>query len=371
MKFAQWFFAVVVGALALALGCGGSRDVRVGVAGPLSGTEEITGKAILQGAQLAADEINAAGGVRGRKVAVFPEDDRDDPEIAEDAAASLVRRRVAFVIGHVDSGCSLRAADTYRKHKMIMISPASTTPALTDSGNDNIFRVCGRDDRQGKVAAVWMVNRMPSHAVAVVHDGTPYGRGLAEKFKENYEFLSGLTVCFEMAVPRGSTDFAALLGKLREQRPQILYFGGLATQGSQLLKAVREAQIPVGLLSGDGCFGDQFIREAGADIAAGSMTTWAHDISGRPAYREWVESYRAKYGEPSPYAVYGYTAMKVGLKAYGESVYPVTIANFKASLHRLTFDTLFGPLTFSDKGDPNENQFVVWRVVDGKWEEVD
>lgn len=371
MKRQGWFFAGILGALVLAWGCSGSREVRVGVAGPLSGAEEATGKAILQGAQLAADEVNAAGGVRGRKVVVLPEDDRDDPGCAEDAAASLVRRRVAFVVGHVDSGCSLRAADTYRKHKTIMISAASTTPSLTDSGNENIFRVCGRDDRQGRVAATWVVNHMPGHSVAVVHDGTPYGRGLAEKFTESYEFVSGQTVCFEMTVPRGSNEFSALLAKAREVHPQLLYFGGLATQGAQLLKAVRAAALPMGFISGDGCFGAPFIRDAGADIAAGAMVTWVHDLSGRPAYREWLERYRAQYGDPNPYAVFGYTAMKVGLQAYGEAVYPVTMTNMKASLHRQKFNTLFGPLTFGDKGDPNENPFVIWMAVDGKWEEME
>lgn len=368
MRLVSWAAALAAAALVLACTAGG--EVKVGVAGPLTGPEAETGKGILQGVQLAADQLNAQGGVRGKKVVVVAADDGDDPARVEQAAQDLVRQKVAFVVGHVDSGCSLKAAEIYKAHKIVMISAASSAPALTDAGNPFVFRVFGRDDDQSKAAAVWLVKHMPGHLVAVVHDGTPYGKGLAEKFKGDYEFLQEAKVAFVEEVPRGTSDFEPLLAKLAEAKPQLIYFGGLATQGSALLKAVRAKGLPVGFMSGDGCFGEKFIRDAGAEAANGALATWMDDLSGRPAYRDWLVEYQGKYGAPEPFARFGYTAAMVGLKGYEQAVYPVTASTLTDALHRLTFDTHAGPFTFNDKGDRTASPYVIWTVVDGKWEEI-
>jgi len=349
---------------------GGAGEVRVGVAGPMSGPEERTGKAILNGANLAAQKMNADGGVRGKKVVIVPADDGDNPDRAAQVASDLVRQKVLFVVGHVDSGASLRAAEVYKSKKVVMISAASTSPALTETRNPFVFRVCGRDDQQGKTAAVWFMNHLPGHTVALLHDGTPYGKGIADKFRENYEFLSGQKILYEEVVPRGSADFAAAVAKLKGQPPNMVYFGGLATQGAALLKAIRAAGVPVGFMSGDGCFGSEFIEKAGADAANGVLVTFADDLSGRPAYRDWLAEYKVAYGDPGAYGLFGYTAAMVGMRAYEEAVYPVTPANLRDALLRLTYDTLLGPVRFNDKGDPTESAYVMWQVVDGRWEEV-
>lgn len=368
MRLVSW--AAALGAAALVLACTAGGEVKVGVVGPLTGPEAETGKGILQGVQLAADELNAAGGVRGKQVVVVSVDDGDDPARAEGAAKELARQKVAFVVGHVDSGCSLKGAEVYKAHKIVMISAASTAPALTEGGNPFVFRVFGRDDQQSKAAAVWLVKHMPGHAVAVVHDETPYGKGLAEKFKENYEYLAGSPAVLMVGVPRGTTDFEPLLAQLAQAKPQMIYFGGLATQGSALLKAVRAKGLAVGFMSGDGCFGEKFVRDAGADVANGALVTWVDDLSGRPAYRDWLAAYSAKYGAPEPFARFGYTAAMVGLMAYGNAVYPISANTLTDALHRMTFDTHAGPFTFNDKGDRTESPYVVWTVVDGRWEEI-
>jgi len=353
------------------LGCEGTvGDVKVGVAGPMTGPEAQTGKAILNGANLAAQKLNASGGVRGKKVVIVPADDGDNSDRAAQVAADLARQRVAFVVGHVDSGASIRAAEVYKAKKVVMISAASTSPALTDARNPFIFRVCGRDDQQGRTAAVWFMNHLPGHKVALIHDGTPYGKGLADKFRESYEFLSNSKVLYEETVPRGTADFSAVVAKLKAQPPNMVYFGGLATQGSALLKAIRASGVPVGFMSGDGCFGSEFIEKAGSDAANGAVATFADDLSGRPSYRDWLAEYKAAYGDPGAYGLFGYTATMVGLRAYEEAVYPVTPANLRDALLRLTYDTLLGPVRFTDKGDPTESPYVMWQVVEGKWVEV-
>ncbi len=371
MRARIWFSSVLALAAGFCLGCSAGREVRVGVAAPLSGPEAKTGRAILNGAQLAADQCNAAGGVRGKRVTIIAVDDKDLPDEAERAATELCGKGVAFVAGHVDSGCSHRAAAVYLVHRVVMISPASTSPALTCAGNPYVFRVCGRDDQQGKVAAVWFVNHLPGHKVVVISDGSNYGCGLAREFKTNLDFLSSGTVTSYETIARGQTDFSALVVKLKAAPPQMIYFGGLETDGAALLRAVRDAGAPCGFMAGDGCFGDEFIEKAGKQAAEGAMATFAHDLSGRPAYREWLPAYKEKFGDAGPFAVYGYTAVQVGLKAYAQAVYPPSSVTLRDALHRLTFDTLFGPLKFDDRGDPNENPYTMWQVVDGKYTEVD
>ncbi len=370
MRRHAWGWLLFGGAAFLLAACTGSREVRVGVAGPMTGPEVKTGQAILHGVEMAAERANAAGGIRGKRVRVIQADDGDDPERAEAAARELVRQKVAFVVGHVDSGCSLRAAEVYRRGGAVLISAASTNPALTDAKNPAVFRVCGRDDRQGRAAAVWYLQRMPGHAVAVVHDGTRYGKGLAKVFEDNYTFLSGRKPVLVEEVPRGSTDFTALVAKLKENPPQVVYFGGLATQGALLLKAMRAGGVPAGFMAGDGCFGDEFVEKAGREAAEGVMATFEDDLSGRPSYREWVASYRALYGEPGPFSLSGYTAAEAGLRGYENAVYPVSASTLEDALHRLTFDTLHGPLRFDDKGDPQESSYVMWQVVEGKYLDV-
>lgn len=361
---------LLAGAAFLTIGCSGSREVRVGVAGPMTGPEAETGQAILHGVQMAADRANAAGGLRGRTVRVIRADDGDDPARAEAAAQELCRQKVAFVVGHVDSGCSIKASAVYQKRGVVMISAASTSPALTDAKNPAIFRVCGRDDQQGKVAAVWYLQRMPGHAVAIVHDGTDYGRGLARVFQENFTFLSGQEPVLVQEVPRGSTDFTALIAKLKEKPPQMVYFGGLATQGGLLLKAIRAEGLPTGFMAGDGCFGDEFVQKAGPEAAEGAMATFEDDLSGRPPYRDWLAAYRSMYGNPGPFSLSGYAAAQAGMKAYENAVYPISDSTLEDALHRLTLDTLHGPLKFNDKGDPTESPYVMWQVVEGKYIDV-
>lgn len=371
MRWRCWFLFLIAAAAVSILSCSRAREVRVGLAAPLSGPEAKTGQAVLSGAQLAVDQCNAAGGARGKRVTLIAMDDKDVPDEAERVAMELCKRRVAFVAGHVDSGCSHRAAAVYLMHRVVMISPASTSPALTCSGNPYVFRVCGRDDQQGKQAAIWFVNHMPGHKVTVVNDGSNYGCGLAKEFTTDYEFLTGGKVLFAQAISRGQSDFSALIAKLKADPPQMVYFGGLETDGAALLKAIRAAGIPCGFMAGDGCFGDEFIAKAGKDAAEGAMATFTHDLGGRPAYRDWLPSYKERFGEPGPFAVFGYTAVQVGLKSYDQAVYPPSSATLRDALHRLTFDTLFGQMKFDDRGDPNETPFTMWQVVDGKYTEVE
>jgi branched-chain amino acid transport system substrate-binding protein len=361
--------------LALAwLSCSNPREVRIAVVGPLTGDQAKTGQDILNGATLAVEEWNAKGGVRGKKVVLISADDRDDPTLAAETAYQVCRKNPLIVIGHVDSSCSIAASKIYRDRHVVMISAASTNPRLTDQGFDNVHRVCGRDDRQGKEAAVWFMKHNPSMSAAVVHDGSEYGEGLAREFQKNYEFLSNRKVLFNEPVIRGDPAMVRTVEKAKAASPDLIYFGGLYQQGAALLKNLRTAGVTSIFMAGDGCFDEEFIKEAGPDVAVGSLVTFHPDLASLPGTKTggFMDAYQKRFGTPpGPYSLSGYTAANVGLTAASQAVAPLSDMTLDHALHRLTFETPYGLMRLDGKGDPTEYVYAVWRVEDEHFRELD
>ncbi len=369
------FFAGISSWL-LALGlmsCDRPREFRAAVAGPLSGPQAVIGREVLNGATLAVDERNASGGVRGRKVELFSEDDADMPQKAAEVAEKIASRHPLFVVGHVDSGCSLATFPIYKAHGVVMISPTATNTRLTESGDTGAFRVCGRDDAQGKAAAVWLTTHAPGHRIAVIHAPSDYGRGLSDEFTKALEFLSGSRVVLHEELPGSVSKFEDLMGRIKEARPEILYFGGVEAEGGFLLKALRSAGISAQFISGDGCFDPAFIAAAGPEAAEGALVTFYPDPakSSSADIMAFRGAYLQKYGaEPGPFGVYGYMAAQVGLTAVSKAVTPISARTISDALHREVFPTVYGPMRFNDKGDRTEVRYTIWQVVNGKFAEV-
>lgn len=368
-----WVWCAFAG-LALAwLSCSNPREVRIAVVGPLTGEQAKTGQDILNGATLAVEGWNAKGGVRGKKIVLISADDQDSPTVAAETAYQVSKKNPLIVIGHVDSSCSIAASRIYRDRRIVMISAASTNPRLTDQGFDNVYRVCGRDDRQGKEAAVWFMKRNPSMSVAVVHDGSEYGKGLALEFQRNYEFLSNNKPLFTEQVIRGDPAMTPVVQKAKALSPDLIYFGGLYQQGAALLKDLRGAGVTSVFMAGDGCFDEEFIKEAGPDVAVGSLVTFQPDLASLPGtkIKTFVEDYTKRFGNPpGPYSLSGYTAANVGLTAVSRAVTPLSDRTVDEALHRLTFETPYGLMQFDAKGDPTEFVYAVWRVEDGQFREI-
>lgn len=373
-KRVRFFAGMSTGLFLLGLlSCDRPREMRMAVAGPLTGPQSAIGQAVLNGATLAADEWNASGGVRGRKVEVFSEDDSDSPQRAAEVAEAIASRHPLFVVGHVDSGCSLAAAPIYKAHGIIMISPTATNTRLTESGDWGAFRVCGRDDQQGKAAAVWVTKNGAWHKIAVVHAPSEYGRGLCREFVRSFEFLSGLKLALREELPQSDSGLEALVGKVKAADPDMVYFGGVEAQGGAFLKALRSAGIKAPFMSGDGCFGPAFITAAGPDAAEGTRVTFYPDPakSSSADAQAFRAAYLQKYGaEPGPFGVYGYMAAQVGLTAVSKAVTPISARTIRDALHREVLPTVYGPMRFNDKGDRTEVRYSIWQVSQGKFVEV-
>src|SRR5215469_15749732 len=210
---------LLVATLALGIDPAPAQDVPIGVVGPITGPNAVFGEQMKRGAEMAVADVNAKGGVLGKKLALEIGDDACDPKQAVAAANQVVGKKVVFVDGHYCSSSSIPASAVYNEAGVLQITPASTNPALTDEaakkGWDNVFRVCGRDDAQGKVAGGFLAQRYQGKAVAVIHDKSTYGKGLADETKKAMN-AAGLHEAMYEAITQGDKDFSALISKMKQ-----------------------------------------------------------------------------------------------------------------------------------------------------------
>ena len=200
-------------------------EILIATAGPFTGQNIFRGEQIQHGAEMAVADINATGGVLGQQVALTLADDACDPEQAVAVANKLVSDGVVFVAGHVCSHSSIPASKVYEKAGILMISPASTNPRLTDEGGPNVFRVCGRDDQQGIVAGNYLADEWGDKRIAILHDNSTYGKGLADETRKQLNKRGITEAMYEVYIP-GERDYSALISKMQAVGIDVVYIGG-------------------------------------------------------------------------------------------------------------------------------------------------
>jgi len=366
-KIVLLLFCFVI-AVIFAAGCQKKSDtVKIGVAGPMTGDQSKMGTDFKNGASLAVEEWNARGGVLGKKIEVMIEDDQHDPKQAVSVANKIVNAGAAGIIGHFNSSCSIPASDIYARGSIPMISPGSTNPQLTEKGFRNVFRVCGRDDQQGKVGADFVNSQLKLKKVAVIHDKTTYGQGLADEFKK--ALGDKAEVVFYGGIVQGDKDFKGVLTSIREKKPELLFFGGIYPEMGLLVRQARELGLKAPFMSGDGSIDPKFIEIAGAQAAEGTYLTFSPDPKNIASAKDFIGKYTAKYGEIGPYSIYAYDAANIMLAAIKEA--NVTEgAKIVEKLRAMEFNGAMGKIKFDDKGDVTVAPYVVWMTKDGKFVET-
>jgi branched-chain amino acid transport system substrate-binding protein len=368
MKPLRLLGVVAVAVAVAGSGCGKreptGNPVKIGFAAPFTGPYAKQGNDMWNGASLAVEEWNARGGVLGRRIELVRRDDEGKPKQAISVARELLNERVVAVIGHYNSGCTIPSSEIFAEHKIPIITPAATNPQVTDRGYKYVFRVCGRDDQQGAVGAEFAARRLGVQRVAVLHDKTPYGQGLADEFKKNAERL-GLTVTYYGGVSADEMDFRAVITAMRTGNPELLYFGGIYNQAGPLLIQAKEAGFDVRFMSGDAVIDQEFLKTAGR-YAEGAYLTFGPDPERVPTAKAFLEKYRARFGEPGPYSVYAYDTANVLLTAI-EAVGSTDGEKLADYLHANAFSTAMGEIRFDHKGDITSSYYVMWIVKDGKF----
>jgi branched-chain amino acid transport system substrate-binding protein len=358
--------ALLAGVALFALSGPAWADIVIATAGPMTGQYASFGEQMKAGAEQAVEDINAAGGVNGEKLVLEIGDDACDPKQAVAVANQLAGEGVVFVAGHFCSGSSIPASAVYADEEIVQISPASTNPKFTDERpGEGVFRVCGRDDQQGKVAGEFLAKNFPDAKVAIVHDKTAYGKGLADETKAAMEAAGKQAALYE-AYTAGEKDYTALVSKLKQEGINVLYVGGYHTEAGLMARQMREQGMDTILVSGDALVTDEYWAITG-DAGAGTLMTFSPDPRKNPEAQPIVEKFRAKGIEPEGYTLYTYAAIQAwadAVKAAGSTEFDAVVAE----LDKGKFQTVLGELEFDEKGDVTLPGYVFYAWQDGKYD---
>ncbi|PAW79298.1 MAG: hypothetical protein B9S32_04950 [Verrucomicrobia bacterium Tous-C9LFEB] len=356
------FIAVAAGLT----GCSKSSDdhLKIGIAGVRTGTDGSIGGAMINGSIIAVDEWNAKGGVLGKKVELVIRDDEGKPDKAVSVARELVSNGVAAVIGHFNSGCTIPSSPIYNEAKILQITPGSTNPKVTEQGFPALFRIIGRDDQQGTIAAKFMREKLGLTKIAVLHDKTAYGEGFANEVKKTFLANGGQVVVFD-GIPRTELDFRANIAVIKSSGAQALLWGGMYSQSGPLYLQLRLAGLDIPFVSGNGTIDPNFLDTVGAS-ASNIYITFGPDYENLPAAQPFIKKYRSLYGKEGAYSVYGYDAANVLLEAI-QTAGSADAAKVAAVLREKTFNTVLGPVSFDAKGDLKQSNDILWTVKDSKF----
>ena len=361
----------VLGVAAIAASCGGGKEDKstpVAVVGPITGQYASFGAQMKNGGELAIEDINAAGGVLGKKLDLEFGDDACDPKQAVAVANQMTGNNVALVAGHYCSGSSIPASKVYAEANIVQISPASTNPAFTDNrAGPNIYRVCGRDDQQGGVAGKYIASHFSDKKVAFVHDKTAYGKGLADETKKAMNEAGKQEAMYE-AITAGEKDYSALVSKLKQANIDLVYFGGYHTEAGLIIRQMRDQGMNTILMGGDALITQEFWSITGP-AGEGTLMTFSPDPRKNPAAAEVVKRFKDKGIEPEGYVLYTYAALQAWKQA-AEKAKSIESADVVKAMNDTEFDTVIGRFKFNEKGDPNLPPYAVYRWSNGTYDEI-
>jgi branched-chain amino acid transport system substrate-binding protein len=335
-------------------------EIKVGIAGPLSGSALNTGEQQEVGAQKAIVHLNKKGGLLGKKIVVISVDDACEARQAKAVALQLVSEGVVFVVGHVCSAASLAVREIYEKAGIIMISPASTNPKVTDEGGANVFRVIGRDDQQGTIAGNYLADNHSNSNIAIIHDTQAYGLGLAEFTKLQLNKRGVTEVMFD-SYTKDQKDYKSLVDKFVNKKINVLYIGGYMDDIGIISRQAKKELPNLRLFSGDSLVDVEFLFIAG-EAGVGSYFTFGPDMRLKPEAQDVAAAIREEDAyEPEGYTLYSYGAVQAWAQAVEQAGSLKPKAVIKA-LREGSFDTVLGKIGFDEKGDVTGISSFVWYV---------
>jgi len=343
-----------------------SSDIKIGHVGPLTGGIAHLGKDNENGARLAIEEANAAGiklGGKDVKFALLAEDDQADPKVGTTVAQKLVDAKVAGVVGHLNSGTSIPASSIYSQAGIPVISGSATNPKLTEQGFKTQFRVVGRDDQQGPAIAHYLAGSKKPKLVAVVDDATAYGEGIANEVEKTLKAARIGVLPREKGTDK-TTDWKAILTKLRGRNPDAVFYGGMDATGGPLIKQGRELGMKSVFAFGDGACTDEMAKLAGA-AAEGLLCSQA-GLPVEAADRKFLDSYKKRFNaDPILYSPFTYDAAKMLIAAMqkADSADP---AKYLPELHKLSYAGSTGTIAFDRKGDRRNAEMTIFTMKGGK-----
>jgi branched-chain amino acid transport system substrate-binding protein len=347
--------------------------IKIGHVAPLTGGIAHLGKDNENGARMAIEEINAAGGLKVGdttiKLELVPEDDKADPKEGTIAAQKIVDSGAVAVVGHLNSGTSIPASKIYADASVAQISPSATNPKLTEQGFKTTFRVVANDNQQGGVLANYASDQLKAKTIAIIDDRTAYGQGLADVV-ERVAKEKGIKVVAREFTNDKATDFNAILTKVRGAKPDVVMYGGMDATAGPMAKQMKQLGIKSTLLAGDGVCSPEFIKLAGdaAGILHCSMAGEA--VEKMPKGADFVANFKKRFNaDVQVYSPYSYDAVYViadAIKRAGKA----DRASITAAMPATNYPGLTGQIAFDEKGDIKGGAISMFKVVDGKMQYV-
>ena len=373
MKNVQIGITAIAAAVALA-GCGqqsgggsaGGTEVKIGHVGPLTGGIAHLGKDNENGARLAVEEANAAKiKIDGKdvKFVFVGEDDQADPKVGATVAQKLVDAKVAGVVGHLNSGTSIPASPIYNQAGIPVISGSATNPKLTEQGFKTQFRVVGRDDQQGPAVAQYLADNNKPKTVAVIDDATAYGEGIANEVEKTLKAAKVTVLPREKGTDK-TTDWKAILTKLRGRNPDAVFYGGMDATGGPLLKQGRELGIKAVFAFGDGACTDEMAKLAG-EAAEGLLCSQA-GLPVEAADKKFLDAYKKKFNQdPILYSPFTYDAANILIQAM-QKANSADPKKYLPEVAKIDFNGVTGKIAFDNKGDRKDAEMTIFTMKGGK-----
>ena len=355
--------ALVLGPLMM--GAAVAKTLKIGTMSPLTGPYAADGNDIANGARTAVAVFEAEGGIPGYdKIEVISQDTACDPRQAVAAANKLINEEVVGVVGAYCSSSTIPASETLDEENIPMLTPASTNEKVTERGLKYMFRVCGRDDDQSKIAGAFIKDYLKAETIYIVDDKTTYSQGLAENVKKQCENL-GVKVLAHEHVNQGDKDFSAVLTKVKQANPDVFYISlQNSASGSLMAIQARRMGLTCPFLAQDAVYHPQFI-EIAKEAAEGSFLTFGFTDKNTAAYKKYIAKYEPKYGKPGAYSGYSYDAAYVLLSAI-KSAGSTDPAKIKAEIMKMNFQGATKMLKFRPNGDSGSD-YVIWKVENGEF----
>jgi branched-chain amino acid transport system substrate-binding protein len=358
-----WLTGLVLAA-GLAFAGAATAQIKIGVAGPITGPNASFGAQLTNGVSQAAEDINKAGGILGQQLTVEQGDDVSDPKQGVSVANKFVGDGVKWVVGHFNSGVTIPASEVYQDNGVLMITPSATNPKVTERGLWDVFRTCGRDDQQGKLWADYAKANLKGKKIAVVHDKTTYGQGLADA-AVGFMKTDGITPVLYEGVNTGEKDYSAIVSKIKASGADFLMWGGLHTEGGLIVRQMRDQGLKTVMISGDGITDNEFASIGGPGVE-GTLMSFGPDPRNNPGAKDVVAEFRAKGFEPEAYTLYSYAAVQV-MKQAAEKAKSLDPKKMAEVMHSgVTFKTVLGDIALDKKGDRTTVDYVwyVWKKGD-------
>ena len=369
----RWsFLGLLTLFVSLALtGAGLAADtIKLGIAGAHSGDLASYGLPSVKAAELVVKDINARGGILGKKVELLIEDDACKPEMATNTATKLVSKKVDIVMGHICSGATKAALGIYNDARIIVMSPSATNPELTQSGQyPNFFRTIASDDTQAKLEVDFAMNRLKVKTIAVLHDKGDYGKGLAEYARKFAAATKNVKVVLYEGITPGAVDYSAIVQKIKQSGAEAVIYGGYHPEAASIVSQMRKKGLKTIFISDDGVKDITFIKVAGKN-AEGVYATGPKDTSKNPLAIAANEAHKKTYGsEPGAFYLNAYAATQAILNAI-QKAKSTDYTKVSHALHTYAVDTPLGKIKFDKKGDAIGAGFTMYQVRNGVYVEV-